>query len=452
MNFFGLSITRQKAAPALHPVDSRGGWWPMIRESFTGAWQRNIEVKLDSVLSFHAVYACINRIATDVAKLRVKLVEKDENGIWSESESPAYSPVLTKPNRFQTRIQFFQQWIISKLIHGNAYILKVRDNRNVVVAMYVLDPARVKPLVAPDGSVYYDLQRDDLSGVDENQIIVPASEIIHDRMNPLFHPLVGVSPIFACGLAATQGLHIQNNSAKFFQNGSKPGGILTAPGAISDETATRLKEYWEANFTGDNAGRVAVLGDNLKYEAMIVKATDAQLIEQLKWTAETVCSCFAVPPYKIGVGTMPTQTNIEALNQQYYAECLQIHFEDIELLLDEGLEMGKTRYGTEFELDDLLRMDTETQFAALDKAKSVLTLDERRRKVGFKPMKTGGDTVYLQQQDHSLEAIAARDKLLIDESKQLVNPVPAAPPVPADNDNTEAEAKTALLEIFKGLA
>src|SRR6185312_14046419 len=113
--------------------------------------------------------------------------------------------------------------------------------------------------------------RDDLSGLhDDKNVVVPASEIIHDRMNCLFHPLVGLSPIYAAGLAATQGLHIQGNSATFFKNGSNPGGVLTAPGAISDETAARLKAAWATNYSGENAGKVAVLGDGLKYEAMAV--------------------------------------------------------------------------------------------------------------------------------------------------------------------------------------
>src|SRR5690606_27341874 len=100
---------------------------------------------------------------------------------------------------------------------------KRRDRRNVVVALYVLDPTRVTPMVADDGSVFYQLRTDNLAGLGED-ILVPAREIIHDRMNCLFHPLVGTSPIYASGLAATQGLNIQTNSANFFGNRSTPGG------------------------------------------------------------------------------------------------------------------------------------------------------------------------------------------------------------------------------------
>lgn len=440
---------------AASPVDNRGSWHPLIREGMAGDWQRNVEVRLDSVLAHSTVFRCVSLIASDVAKMRLRLVAQDADGIWSEVDSPAYSPVLRKPNRWQNRIQFFTAWMESKLVRGNVYVLKERDNRGVVVRLYVLAPDRVKPLVASDGSVFYELQQDALSGLAQDAVVVPASEIIHDRWNTLFHPLVGLSPIFAAGLAATGGLAIQNNSTRFFNNGSNPGGVLTAPAAISDETAQRLKAHWDQNYTGQNVGKVAVLGDGLTYEPMAVKATDAQLIEQLKWSAETVCSVFGVPAYKVGVGTAPAYNNVEALNQAYYTDCLQIHVESVELCLDEGLGIGvgvtvggKT-YGTEFDLDDLLRMDTATQYEALEKAKSVLTLDERRRKVGVKPMPVGGATVYMQQQDHSLEAIAARDALLIDQSQNP--PLPVATPEPA-NDDTELQAVRALFALQKGLA
>jgi HK97 family phage portal protein len=192
----------------------------------------------------------------------------------------------------------------------------------------------VTPLVSEDGGVYYQLMTDNLSGLPD-AITVPASEIIHDRMNCLFHPLVGTSPIFAAGVAATQGLRIQNNSANFFGNQSQPGGILTAPGAISKETAERLKAYWDNEFTGAKAGKVAVVGDGIKFEALGVNAHDAQLIEQLKWTAEVICSVFHVPGYKIGVGPVPNVSNIQSLNVEYYSQALQIHIESIENCLDD---------------------------------------------------------------------------------------------------------------------
>ena len=450
-------------------VDSGRSWYsiyPLVREPFSGAWQRNMELRTESVATFHAVYSCITLIAKDVSKVRIRLVEQDDAGIWTETNSPTFSPVLAKPNRHQNRIKFYEQWVISKLVHGNTYVLKERDNRGsgplqgAVKRMYILDPMRTRALVAPDGEVYYQLANDNLAGLSEDRgddLIVPASEIIHDVMTPLYHPLCGVSPLTACGLAAATGLNIQRQSSTFFAHQSQPSGILIAPGRINEEDAKRLKAHWEANYTGDNAGRVAVVGDGLKYEAMSINAVDAQLIEQLKWSAETVCSCFHVPPHKISLGPMPSYNNVEALDQQYYSQCLQALFESIELCLDEGLGLteitGKT-YGTEFDLDDLMRMDTATLLKALaDGVRGgLLAPNEGRKRLGYKPV-DGGDTPYLQHQDYSLAALAKRDASEDPFAASGPAPSPAtAPPAPANEEQKQADLGLAAFKMRTALS
>jgi HK97 family phage portal protein len=444
MRVLGLSITREKAAFASVP-EARGGW-RTIYEPFAGAWQKNVAVDQQAVLAFHAVFACMTLIASDIAKLRVKLVAQDRDGIWSETANPAYSPVLRKPNRYQTRIQFWESWILSKLARGNTYVLKQRDNRNVVTALYVLDPTRVRPLLTPAGAVYYELKADNLASLQDDVVIVPASEIIHDRFNCLFHPMVGISPIYANGLAATQGLRIQNNSANFFGNASKPGGLLVAPGRIDPDNATRLKTYWDTNFTGDNAGKIAVLGDGLQYVPLATNAVEAQLIEQLKWTSEVVCSTFHVPPYKIGVGALPSYNNVQALNVEYYSQCLQSLIEAAELCLDEGLATGE-KLGTEFDTENLLRMDSVTQMQVLKDSAGILSPDEQRAKLDKKPV-PGGKSPMVQQQNYSLAALAKRDAQ--DDPFGSAAPAPSAPA--NDDEPTDAEraqqraANMALLE------
>jgi HK97 family phage portal protein len=443
VEIFGLSITRRQKA--LGPASLGGGWtslWPVIREPFTGAWQQGQEESVDTLLTHSAVYACVRLISSDVAKMRLRLVAQDKDGVWTETDNNAFSPVLRRPNRYQNRIQFFQWWIVSKLLHGNTYALKQRDQRGVVNALYILNPQKVRPLVAPDGSVFYQLGDHSLAGLAE-AVVVPARELIHDVMVPLYHELCGVSPLHACATAAVQGLRIQSNSTRFFSNGSRPGGVLTAPGAITQSTADRIKAYWDTNFTGENYGKVAVLGDGLKYEAMTVNAHDAQLIEQLKWTAEMVCMCFGVPAYMIGAGPPPNYNNIEALNAQYYAQCLQSQIESVELALDEGLELPKP-YGVEFDLDDLLRMDTATLIKSEKEAGGLKKVNESRKRLGL-PAIPGGDTVFRQQQDFSLEALNRRD------AQETPPPVTSSAPAPA-LDEGDAEDKAIRLLREKAAA
>lgn len=148
------SIEKRGPASAVSGSSS-GGWFPWINEPFTGAWQRNQEIQTPTVLGHYAVYACVTLIANDIGKLRQRLMELDDNGIWKETSSPSFSPVLRKPNGYQNHIQFKQWWQTSKLTKGNAYALKQRDNRGIVTALYLLDPDRVTVLVTPQGEVYY---------------------------------------------------------------------------------------------------------------------------------------------------------------------------------------------------------------------------------------------------------------------------------------------------------
>ena len=67
-----------------------------------------------------------------------------------------------------------------------------------------------------------------------------------------------------------------------------------------------------------------------------VSAVDAQLIEQLKWTGETVCTCFHVPAYMVGIGPPPPYANVGPLVQQYYSQCLQSLFVNFEHCWDCG--------------------------------------------------------------------------------------------------------------------
>lgn len=476
MNVLGLELrlpwTRQREAPITKSIPFvtdtsalgvHGGVWSRVAEIFPGQWQRNIEVTVPSVVTYAPVYACVTLIASDIAKLAIQLVEKDDHGIWSPVENPAYSPLLRKPNHYQTRIKFVEQWMISKLCWGNTYVLKERDARNVVVAMYVLNPQCCRPLVAPDGSVFYSLSPDPLSGVDANLATVPASEIIHDVMVPLYHPLCGVSPITACGLAAVQGLQVQGTQAKFFASGLQPSGILTAPGQISDEEAKTMQERWMQQYTGPNVGKVAVLGNGLEYKTMSMSAVDAQLIDQLKWTAENVCTAFHVPPYKVGIAPPPANVTVEALNIEYYQQALQNPMECIEALLDEGLGLLKDgqrqTLGTEFDLDDLLKMDTASKTKAASDAigSGGMAPNEARFRFFDLPPVTGGDAPYLQQQNYSLEALAKRDAQPDPFAKAPAAPVPtpvpvaASAPIPKHIPIEDLEAR-AVLHFWKAAA
>lgn len=450
-----VATLRAVVKAAITPLGFGNGWFTVVREAFAGAFQSQVTIDAPrEVTAFSGVFACITKIASDISKMRMKLVQDQASGICVEikAQSP-YRAVLEKPNDFQNRIKFIQQWLASKLIWGNAYVLKQRDLRGIVTSLTVLDPQRVRPIVTAAGDVYYELGADNLAGLAES-VTVPASEIIHDLMVPLWHPLVGVSPIYACGMSATMGARIQRNSTRFFQNASMVSGYLEHPKKIDDEEAEEIRRRWNARYgpQGTDPGGVAVLANGLKFtKAEMIPPEDAQLIQQLEWTIADVARCYQMPLYKVG-GPIPANTSVEAINQSYYSECLQILIEDIELCLEEGLGLPRG-YHVEFDLDGLLRMDTASMITAEAEAVKggIKAPDESRRRLNLPPV-PGGATPYLQQQNFSLAALAKRDALpnpfVIDRPTANPTPSPDGPPVAADPAATKALAVAQLRELL----
>ena len=399
---FLSNIFRKKT---MSPVGSNTSW--RVLEPFMGAWQRNIELNREDLLSFHAVFACISIISKDIGKLPLELRAK-KDGVWVKVKDKKF-PFFEKPNHFQTMQQFLEYYMISKETRGNTYVLKLRNFKGDIEQLIVLNPDNVTPLISDAGDVFYRIGIDKLAKQEET-IILPASEIIHDRWNCLYHPLVGISPILACGLAGAQGVSIQKYGAKFFKNNGRPSGILSMPGKISEEDAQRIKEAWDQNYSGENVGKTAVMGGDVKYIAMAMPAADAQMIEQHKWSAEICCSVFNVPPWKIGIGSIPQGQKVEDMERIYLNSCLQSPIEAIENCFDDAFNLKDFGYEVFLDLSTLLRMDSVSQmnFYSLGVQRGIFAPNEARAVFNYMP-KTGGDTPYMQQQNFSLEAISKRD-------------------------------------------
>jgi HK97 family phage portal protein len=403
-----------------------GGRWSRLLggDRDTGGWQRAIRVSNDDALRHSALWACVTQISSDVAKLRPCLKQlSGVGGYWQETTSPAFSPVLAQPNSYQTPQQFYENWVLCKLIHGNTYALKLRDGRNIVQALYLIDPARVLPLVSTDGSaqVFYQISRlgaDLLPDVDgpsiypgyEGSIVVPSREIIHDRAAVIHHPLCGVPPLYASQIAVATGLAIGNSNGRFFRNGANLSGVLSGPGQIDPDTAKRLSEKWEEDFSGEsNAGKIAVLGSGLKFESMQSNLVDAQVAELAKLSSTDICTAFGVPAWKLSLDQWPRGlVNIQALQITYLEGCLQRYITAIEQLLTAGLNLPS---GMKVALDEaeLLRLDSislGTYLSGLVLG-GLLTPNEGRAKLGLPPV-PGGETPYLQQQNWPLSSLAAR--------------------------------------------
>lgn len=409
-----------------------GGNWRTVFDWRSGAFQQNDpflgEGERRDIMSTAVVYACIRLIAWDIAKLPAT-IKKLVNDVWVLADHQVLSLLIRKPNYYQGWIDFILAWLFSYLVAGNAYIVKVRGGPGRFTQLVVLDPCKVEVLVDQNsGAIFYRVGMDPLTPVTMEDTLIPASEIIHHRYMAFGHPLIGTSLLVRAQIASRMRQGILTTQADLGDSNAVPAGILIAPEGLSDEQLKTLETRWN-NGTDK---RVRVVDAAFKFEAMQAKFIDSQSKEFAEVGAVDICVACGVPPWKVGVGTRPVGMDVEAANITYFQDCLQLPIEHIEQLLDTGLEVPKDVYIC-LERDELFLLDSATR-AAIDAilVKGIAAPNELRRKWNLPPT-PGGDVVYMQQQNYSLEALAKRDQAAPAPSSTAPSPGGSGGQGPADN-------------------
>jgi len=163
------------------------------------------------------------------------------------------------------------------------------------------------------------------------------------------------------------------------------------------------------------------------------------MVEQMRYSDEQICQPFGIPPFKVGIGTIPSGLGVDGVNQLYYQDALQTHIEHMENLLDDGLKISQP-LGVELDLAPLLRMDEAKRAEVETKlvAGKIKTPDEGRIRFNLAPT-GGGGTLWGQNQDYPLGMLA--DRATWDPAMQT----PAPAPTSADTASV-SDANKALIE------
>ena len=100
-------------------------------------------------------------------------------------------------------------------------------------------------------------------------------------------------------------------------------GVLEAPQKLTPEQGAKLKTQFSSQYSGaDNAGKVIVLEEGMKFNSIGLPPADAQFLDTRKFTAREVASMFRVPAHKMGDLERSTNNNIEQQGIDYVTNCL----------------------------------------------------------------------------------------------------------------------------------
>ena len=311
-----------------------------------------------SAMQMTAVYACVRVLAESVACLPLHLYQKrDDGNRVKAAEHPLFFLLHDEPNPEMTSYVFRETLMTHLLLFGNAYAQILRNGKGDVLGLYPLMPNRMTVERDDAGRLFYRYMRYDNEALaDQNSTVILSPEDVLHIPGLSYDGLVGLSPIAACRNAIGSGLAADAYSSRYFANGAAPMGVLEHPGLLKNPE--KLRESWNSVYGGvNNAGKVAILEEGLRFTPISISPQDSQLLETRKFTVEEICRIFRVPPHLVQNLERATFNNIEQMSIDFVMYSLMLWLVRWEQSMAKALlsVSEKAQYEIRFNVDGLLR-------------------------------------------------------------------------------------------------
>lgn len=386
-----------------------------------------VHVTHDSALTFTAVFAAINILASNIASLPLQVFERlPEGGKRPAYDYPAYDLIHDSPNRDLTSFKFRQDLMSNTLRWGNGYAEIERAEDGITpIAQHLLPPHLVELRQHNggefDGWWYYDVQG--------YKGILPEN-MIHIR-GLGSDGLIGYSPITMFRNAIGLGIATERLGASLFANGTNFRGILTVRSKPeSPEARKEFRRSLEALHGGpENGNRIAVFQDGTTFTPTTMPPDDSQFLQTRTFQIQEVSRIYNVPAHKLGDLSKATFSNIEEQNIDFYTSSLMPWIENIEAEYNKKIipSWDRKRFFIEHNMNALLRGNSASRSAYYAQMKSigVFSVNEIRSLENMNPIE-GGD-----QHDHPLNTTTLEAMAAATQAPLPPEPVPAQTPAPA---------------------
>ena len=312
-----------------------------------------------------AVYACVRILAEAVASLPLHVYEyQDDGGKKLVHDHPLYYLLHDEPNPEMTSFVFRETLMSHLLIWGNAYAQIIRDGAGRVLGLYPLLPDKMDVQRDDRGNIYYVYSRNS----DENpmfkeyrDIRLKAEDVLHIP-GLGFDGLIGYSPIAMAKNAVGMTLACEEYGASSFANGANPGGVLEHPGVL--KYPSKVREYWNSVYRGvNNAHKIAVLEEGMKYQQIGIPPEEAQFLETRKFQINEIARLYRIPPHMVGDLDKSSFSNIEQQSLEFVKYTLDPWVIRWEQSLQRSLLLPgeKGKYFIKLNVDGLLRGDYQSR-------------------------------------------------------------------------------------------
>lgn len=344
----------------------------------------------DNVTSSDVVMICIDRIASQCAKLKGRYIKVDEGGVQTEKSGSIAFCLKHRPNELMSPYQFLYKVISLLLLNDNAFIYPLYDRVDYSLkGLYPLNPIIVEPIEYADGSHTYKFYFSDGKSYE-----VPTDNVIHLRR------FYTTSDFF--GGNSSKGNHeallktIRTNEALLqgvsaaIESSFKIKGILKINGMLKETDKGRQIDEFERAILKATSGNSSIVPMDTKAD-YVPLTSDPKIVDSstLDFVQNKILDY-----YGVSKAVFMNSYNENEYNSFYEStiEPLAIQLSEafsLALLTTNQLERGEEII---FYSERLQYASWNTKVSAIEKLMGlgIMSLNESRNLLGLEPIE-GGD-------------------------------------------------------------
>ena len=361
------------------------------------------------------VMSCVAVKARALAQLPIKVFYEDEDGkkidavkdksvgARDKAKAKQVARLLNNPNNFQSKYEFWYQWLMWYELAGESFTLWWRKDQKSTtetpLEMYILDSTLIAVTITPTRYPSYRLSTPSY-GFNRDEPLA-AHQVMHCK-EMAWQGSAGFNKgvLMAELVGLDQDIDLYANYV--MQNGAKPSGVFMTEQVIPDskykEIAARLKEAW-SNMVGSKQsdpskpGQGMLLDQGMKYTPLeMLKLQDNDTRELKLQTMRRICGLFGVPPQMIGIHDGKFN-NTQTAMDEFYKSAIYPTIVNVQEKLNSHLFVGFPSLSIEFDTKDFLKgapLD-QMNFATAGVKGGILTPNEARAYMGLDPMENGDE-------------------------------------------------------------
>lgn len=352
--------------------------------------KRNVSEQ--TAMQISAVWAAVDLKSRILASMDVHFYSVSGDTRTARPDHPLLKLLNDRPNRYQTRVEFFETLGLNLYLTGNGYVRITRDGAGRIRSLMPLMSSQMEVELLTDGDLVYTYT--DGHNVD----VYAASNIWHIKL--FGNGIQGLSPLRYAANSIGTAISGEEWASRIVGNGGKPTGVLSMDRILNEDQRKQLKDRFRELKEGP-ADALMVLEAGMKYTQVSLSPQDVQLLEARRFQIEDIARFFGVPSVLINdtSGSTVWGSGIQEIINGWYKIGFRPELERFEHSIRQHLVDDNERdtLDIEFDFEELLRTDFKTRVATGAQAvNSGLMARNEWRKREWLPPVDGGDDLTVQ--------------------------------------------------------